>query len=193
MMTDFDREPAVPKEHSHDHELDTVAALEALLFVAGRPLSVNELASALELEEPLVEAAVARLARRLDHTRGLELRRVAGGYQLVTRPEYATIVSRLNPPRRVRLTPAALEVLAVIAYRQPVTRAEIEAIRGVNSESSLETLIEYGLVQDVGRKDAPGRPILYGTTEKFLQVYGLNDLSDLPPLEEMMAKDGDES
>lgn len=179
-MTDGRQPPA--------NDSDAVAALEALLFVAGRPLTVDELAHALGLEAPLVEAAASCLAQRLDSTRGIELRRVAGGLQLVTRSEHAWAVERLNPPRRARLSTAALEVLAVIAYRQPITRAEIEAIRGVNSESPLETLTEYGLITEVGRKEAPGRPILYGTTPEFLEAFGLNDLTDLPPLDALVAR-----
>ena len=168
-------------------ESNVVAALEALLFAAGRPLSADELARLLDLEQPLIEAAAQRLAAELERTRGLELRRVAGGWQLVTRAELAAIVARLNPPRRARLSPAALEVLAIIAYRQPVTRAEIEHVRGVNCESPLVTLLEHGLVAEVGRKDAPGRPILYGTTDRFLEAFGLNDISELPPLEALAA------
>lgn len=169
---------------------DVVGALEAVLFVATAPLSVRRLAEVLELEVPLVEAALAQLQVRLDETRGLELRRVAGGYQLVTRAAHAAAVARLGPVRRVSLSSAALEVLAVIAYRQPVTRAEIEAVRGVNSESTIRTLLDYGLIEEAGRKDAPGRPILYATTQRFLETFGLNDVSELPPLE-AIGGDGD--
>jgi len=161
---------------------DLVAALEAVLFVAAVPLSEERLAEILEVQPPLLEAALVQLQDRLDATRALELRKVAGGWQLVTRPEHAGVVARLAAVRRVNLSGPALEVLAVVAYRQPVTRVEIEAIRGVNSERSIRTLLEYGLIVEVGRKEAPGRPILYGTSERFLETFGLDDLSDLPPL-----------
>lgn len=171
---------------------DVVAALEAVLFVAAVPLSDDRLAEVLEVQPPLLEAALEQLRRRLEATRGLELRRVAGGWQLVTRPEHADVVARLGPVRKVHLSGPALEVLAVIAYRQPVTRVEIEAIRGVNSERSIRTLLEYGLIAEVGRKEAPGRPILYGTTQRFLETFGLDDVSDLPPLEPVPSGEGDD-
>ncbi|HEX6989003.1 MAG TPA: SMC-Scp complex subunit ScpB, partial [Bacillota bacterium] len=164
------------------HGGDITAALEAVLFVAAVPLPEERLSEILGVQPPLLAAALEQLQRRLDTTRALELRRVAGGWRLVTRPEHAGVVARLGPIRRVTLSGPALEVLAVIAYRQPVTRAEIEAIRGVNSERSVRTLQEYGLIAEVGRKEAPGRPILYGTTDRFLELFGLGDLSDLPPL-----------
>jgi len=151
--------------------------------VAAVPLPEQRLLEILQVEPPLLEAALEQLARRLEAGRALELRRVAGGWQMVTRPEHAAVVSRLGPVRRVQLSGPALEVLAIVAYRQPVTRVEIEAVRGVNCERTLRTLLEYGLIAEVGRKEAPGRPILYGTTDRFLETFGLDDLSDLPPLE----------
>lgn len=167
---------------------NVVGGLEALLFVSSRPLTVSELASLLELEAPLVEAALEQLQEQLDRSRGLTLRRIAGGVQLVTRPEYADTVARLFAPRQVNLSNAGLEVLAIVAYQQPVTRAEIDEIRGVKSERAVRTLVEYGLIEPAGRKDAPGRPALYRTTERFLRVFGLNDLTDLPPLESFRSR-----
>lgn len=165
--------------------MDLVAALEAILFAAPEPLAPDQLAQVLGVEAPLVQAALRRLAEHYDGGgHGIELQRVGGGYRLVTRPRFAPYVARLNRPRRVVLSHAALETLAIVAYRQPVTRAEIEALRGVGSESPLATLLEHGLVQEVGRKEAPGRPILYGTTRRFLEYLGLNDLAELPPLPE---------
>lgn len=172
------------------HTADVVAALEALLFSSGDPVPLRRLAGVLGLEVPLVEAALERLAERLDKTRGLELRRVAGAYQLVTRAEHAAVIARLGPVRKIHITGPALEVLAVVAYQQPVTRAEIENVRGVNSESSIRTLLEAGLIAEAGRKEAPGRPILYATTEQFLVMFGLDDLSDLPPLESFASMSG---
>lgn len=163
--------------------LDLVAALEAVLFAAPEPLPERELARVLGVEPPLVAAALRRLAERYDAGgHGIQLHRTAGGYRLCTRPELAAVVARLQRPRRVTLSPAALETLAIVAYRQPVTRAEIEALRGVGSESPLATLVEHGLVEEVGRREAPGRPILYGTTRRFLEYLGIDDLSQLPPL-----------
>ena len=160
-------------------------ALEALLFVSGEPLPAERMARVLGVPEAVVRDALQRLAAACRAPgRGLELVEVAGGWQLVTRPEYARAVEELLRPRRQALSRAALETLAIIAYRQPVTRAEIEAIRGVQSEAGLRTLLERGLIREVGRKEAPGRPILYGTTPLFLQQFGLRDLSELPPPEQ---------
>jgi segregation and condensation protein B len=117
--------------------------------------------------------------------RGLQLVEVAGGFQLVTRPDYAPWIKRLDRARSVpKLSRSALESLAIIAYKQPIVRTDIEQIRGVETSSVLRTLLERKLVRMVGRKDSPGRPILYGTTKTFLQHFGLRDLSELPPLRE---------
>lgn len=157
-------------------------AVEALLFVAGEPLPVGRLARILGVGEGVVREALQELVEACRAPgRGIELVEVAGGWQLVTRPEYSRAVEELLQPRRQALSRAALETLAIIAYRQPVTRAEIEAIRGVQSDAGLRALLERGLVREVGRKEAPGRPILYGTTPLFLQQFGLRDLSELPP------------
>ena len=156
-------------------------ALECLLFVAGRPVALSQLAEALEVEgEAVVELAGLLAEEYAQH--GLQVQRVAGGYQLCTRPEYALVVSRLHQPRRVRLSKAALETLAIIAYRQPVTRPEIEAIRGVQVEGVVETLLQCQLVQELGRKPTPGRPMTYGTTEQFLREFGLYSVEELPRL-----------
>lgn len=165
--------------------LDLMAAVEALLFAAPEPLPAERIADALEVERPLVEAALERLAQHYAAgPHGIELHRVGGGYRLVTQPRYAPVIERLERPRRAVLSHAALETLAIVAYRQPITRAEIEALRGVSSESPLATLLEHGLICELGRKEAPGRPILYGTTRRFLEYVGINDLSELPPLED---------
>ncbi|GAB6875974.1 SMC-Scp complex subunit ScpB [Thermaerobacter litoralis] len=157
-------------------------AVEALLFVAGEPLTPKRMAAILGVGEAVVRQALEELAEACRAPgRGIELVEVAGGWQLVTRPEYSRAVEELLQPRRQALSRAALETLAIIAYRQPVTRAEIEAIRGVQSDAGLRALLERGLVREVGRKEGPGRPILYGTTPLFLQQFGLRDLSELPP------------
>ncbi|MDI3281392.1 MAG: SMC-Scp complex subunit ScpB [Bacillota bacterium] len=162
------------------------AILEALIFAAVEPLPVEKAARILGLDE----ATVRRLAEQIKADcqapdRGLTLEEVAGGLQLVTKPQYAPYLAQLGrADRPTALTPAALETLAIIAYRQPVSKAEIEEIRGVRVEGVLHNLEERGFIVEVGRKDAPGRPILYGTTELFLKAFGLRSLADLPPLEE---------
>ncbi len=130
-----------------------------------------------------VEQAIHEL--RLDYAeRGLQIIRIAGGYQMCTRPEYADFISALLKPERIRLSRAALETAAIVAYRQPVTQPEIESIRGVNSDAVLKTLLERNLIKQVGRRETVGRPILYATTDEFLNHFGLNDLSELPELAE---------
>lgn len=158
--------------------------VEALLFVASTPLTVDQLAQALETTPSQVEGALAVLAKSL-HGRGIILQQAHGHVQLATAPDLAGDVERfLGLDLTARLSPAALETLAIIAYRQPVTRAQVEAVRGVNSDSVLRTLLSKGLIEEVGRLETVGRPILYGTTLAFLQYFGLKDLSELPPLEQ---------
>jgi len=159
------------------------AILECMLFASPQPLAVKQVSEALHLEELDVEAAMHEL--RLDYAEsGLQILRIAGGYQLCTRPEYAEYVSALLKPERTRLSRAALETAAIIAYRQPITQPEIDAIRGVDSVGVVKTLVDRQLVKQVGRKETVGRPILYATSEEFLNHFGLNDLSELPELGE---------
>jgi segregation and condensation protein B len=157
-------------------------AIECLLFMSDQPLSARELGDLLEETPGAITAAIPALAERYSDS-GLQLIEVGGGYRLCTRPEYGRYVERLREPRHFRLSQAALETLAIVAYRQPVTRPEIEAIRGVSADSAVSTLIERGLVRECGQKQAPGRPMMYGTTELFLLQFGLNRLADLPPIE----------
>jgi segregation and condensation protein B len=161
--------------------------IEAALFAAARPLTIEEL----HLLDP--EASVAEVRAALEHLRehydldghGVELVELAGGFQLLTRPALASALERAQVAQRSpRLTPAMLETLAVIAYRQPVGRAEIEEIRGVNASGVLRTLQERGLIEVVGRSEGMGRPLLYGTTPLFLELLGLADLAQLPRQEE---------
>ncbi|MCL6629583.1 MAG: SMC-Scp complex subunit ScpB [Armatimonadetes bacterium] len=160
---------------------DLKKALECMLFVTPQPLSVQHVAKCLNIDELEIERAIHEL--RLDMAdRGLQIVRVAGGYQMCTRPEYADYISALLKPVRTRLSRAALETVAIIAYRQPITQPEIDAVRGVNSDGVIKTLLERNLIRQVGRRDTVGRPILYGTTEEFLNYFGLNDLSELPEL-----------
>lgn len=180
--TDVDR--AIP-----DHirvlpaeELDT--ALEAVCFALNRSLTLAEAASILSRTPEDLAVAAETLAIRL-RGRGLMLQRHQDEVQLVTRPEVAWAVHRaLNPERPGRLSRPALETLAIVAYRQPLTRAGVEAIRGVNCEAVLESLERRGLVAEVGRQDSPGHPRLFGTTLRFLEVVGLERVEDLPPLPE---------
>lgn len=167
------------------HAPSLAALVESLLFVADEPVSVARLAAALEVKPSEVEAALGELEEAYE-MRGLRLQRAGLRVQLITLPEAATYVERfLGLEARSRLSRAALETLAIIAYRQPITRPQIEAIRGVNSDSVLRTLVGWGLIEEVGRAPTVGRPILYGTTFEFLQQFGLRGLEELPPLEEV--------
>lgn len=155
----------------------------ALLFVADSPTTIGTLASALNYTEGQVEQALELLEKRLKKQGPLQLVKLAGGYQISTRQEYAEIVSAFLKPQRQRLSRSLMEVLAIIAYRQPLTMAEIDAIRGVQSDYSVRSLMERRLVEEVGRRPTPGRPLLYGTSAQFLHQFNMNDLSQLPPLE----------
>ena len=157
--------------------------LECMLFVSTEPMSANQLAEALQVEEMAVEGAMTVLEARLDGGSGLQLMRVAGGYQLCTRPEFADYCAIILQPARKRLSKAALETLAIVAYRQPCTQPEVEAVRGVSVDGVIKTLIDRGLIKEAGRKHSPGRPILYATTPEFLGYFGLNDISELPDID----------
>lgn len=160
------------------------AALECLLFVAGEPVPLAALARALALDEIATEAALRSLQIGLtERGSGLQLLRIAGGWQLATRPEHAEAVGRLLTRGSSKLSRAAMETLAIIAYRQPITAPEIEAVRGVSVGGVLKTLLERRLIAEAGRKAAVGRPTLYVTTPDFLHYFGLSDLSQLPSLE----------
>lgn len=154
--------------------------VEGLIFAAERPLSAKEIAEIVDLDKPTVEALVEDIRR--DYAQGaLTIRLVAGGYQIVTKPELAPWVDKLGRPViHAPLSTAATETLAIIAYEQPITRAEVEQIRGVRSDSAINTLLERELICEVGRKEGPGRPILYGVTDKFLEHFGLRSVDELP-------------
>lgn len=163
--------------------LSLAAQLEALLFVASEPLTIERLAEGVGRPLPEVEAALAELETQLA-SGGLRLQRLGRRVQLVTAPQAAPLVERfLALEVTLRLSQPALETLAIIAYAQPITRPQLEAIRGVNSDSVLRTLVAAGLVEEVGRAESVGRPLLYGTTFQFLQQFGLQSLAELPPLE----------
>ncbi len=156
-------------------------AIEALLFVANEPLSVKIIAEILERSPYDVEVLLKEIKADCEkEERGFCLLEVAGGYSFVTRPEYAPYIEKLVKPRLSTLTQAALETLAIVAYKQPITRSEIDEIRGVKSDRALNTLVERTLIQEIGRKEGPGRPIVYGTTKDFLKHFGLKNLEELP-------------
>lgn len=178
----------VPSPASQDSPtLDLLAVLEALLFVAPGAVTPAQLAAALELTLPEVERGLDELESYYQQAipaRGLRLQRYRGRVQLTTLPAAAPAVERfLGLEASSRLSRAALETLAIILYRQPVTRPQIDAVRGVNSDGVLKSLLLKGLVQEVGRAEAPGRPILYSATPECLQYFGLSSLSELPPLD----------
>jgi segregation and condensation protein B len=167
--------------------LSLEAAVEALLFVADSPVSAGRLAEALQVTPGQVERALDDLEATYAG-RGLRLQRAGGRVQLVTAPQVAPAIECfLGLEARAYLSQAALETLAIVAYRQPITRPEIETIRGVGSDSVLRTLLRYGLIDEVGRAPTVGHPILYGTTFEFLQHFGLRGLEEMPPLEEALA------
>jgi segregation and condensation protein B len=170
-----------------------VAALEAILFVADRPLATGELAELAEVTPRAAEEALTALGDALSG-RGLRLQRLDGAWQLTTAPEVSDRVRRYAERAEGRLSPAALEALAVVAYQQPVTRGDVERIRGVDSESVIRSLLHRRLIAEVGRRDSPGRPIVYRTTFTFLERFGLEGLEHLPPLPEeaaVLVVDGD--
>ncbi len=162
----------------------TIAALEAVLFASGDPISIERLSQTFEIKPEEIEKYIAELEKRYESIgSGFYVVRLENTYQLVTREEFAPYIKNaFDIKRRTPLSPAALEVLAVIAYNQPVTRAFIEQVRGVDCSGVVSTLVEKGLIEERGRLELPGRPLLYGTTKTFLRSFSLNDLSDLPPL-----------
>lgn len=158
---------------------EKLRALEAIIFAAEAPCDEQRIASVLDVPPEDVEGLVEDLRRDMEGS-ALQIVRLAGGYHMATRPRYAGYVQRLREPEPERLSPQALETVAIIAYLQPITRPEIDEIRGVNSTASINSLIDKGLVEITGRKDAPGRPFLLATTPHFLSTFGLNDLDELP-------------
>lgn len=168
-----------------DHQ-GQLAALEALLFSSTDPVSALDLSAILELDPGEVESLLAELKAQLaDSNRGIQLRELAGGWRLFTHPAYHYYIERyVRSWDTHKLSQAALEVLSVIAYHQPVTREGIKAVRGVNSDSVVSSLIEKGLVKEVGREKTLGQAILYGTSQAFLEKFGLRSLKELTPLEE---------
>lgn len=162
-------------------------AIEALLFASGQPLPADKLAELLNLHIEQVHTLISALtAAMTEEERGLTIVEVAGGYQLCTKPQLAGVVGKLAEVQDSRLSAAALETLAIIAFKQPVTRQEIESIRGVKADRVITTLLDRLLIREVGRKETIGRPILYGTTNEFLQCFGLKSLDELPAIASLL-------
>ncbi len=161
--------------------------VEALLLVSEVPLAVDKIKSILEIKDrEAIQNILVGLAEEYEaQDRGFFLNEVAGGYQLRTRPEYRHWVGRLRQMRPARLSRAAMETLAIVAYKQPVLRSDVEHLRGVDCGGVMRNLLERGLVRALGRKDLPGRPIVYGTTKRFLEFFDLKDLKELPTLKDL--------
>ena len=164
-------------------EIADTGLVEAVLFAAGNPMTVKEIAHIIELDVLGTQNIITRLQQELDERKsGLTLRQVAGGYQLATRPEAFATIERLSQVVDRKISAPTMETLSIIAFKQPITKAEIEHIRGVRIERALQKLLELELIAEVGRKPVLGRPILYGTTDTFLRCFGINTLADLPAL-----------
>jgi segregation and condensation protein B len=179
---------AAAEEEAEDATLIDPRLLEALLFSTHHPLTPQRLAELLEVKsQKSLKAAIQDLNKQYEETgRTFRVEQVAGGYQLLSLPEYGDILKRLHQKEAdARLSKAALETLAIIAYKQPILRADVEAIRGVACGETIRSLMEKHLVNIAGRAEEPGRPILYGTTKRFLQLFGLNNLKDLPQSEQL--------
>jgi len=168
-------------------DLNVKPVLEGILFVLDSPVRLETLVEMLpESNREEILEGIERIKKECDDpSRGVELVEIAGGYQFRTKPRWAEWINRIKKGKAVKLSRSALETLAIIAYRQPVIRPAIEQIRGVDSGWILRTLLEKGLIKMMGRKDLPGRPMIYGTTKAFLELFGLGSLNDLPSLKEI--------
>ncbi len=162
---------------------DLTAAFEAVLFSSGESVSIDRFALAFEIEFDEVVETMEKLAEQLEN-RGIKLIRIENAYQLCSKSEYGTYIRKVADMRRKSpLSSAGMEVLAVVAYNQPVTKAFIEQVRGVDCSSTVTNLLEKGLIEEKGRLELPGRPLLYGTTKNFLRCFGISDIKELPPIE----------
>jgi segregation and condensation protein B len=181
--------PLAPSDTPAPEAVALPALIESLLFVSPSPVPVSRLAQTIGVTTEDIESALAELAAAMhDGQRGLRLQRKADRVTLTTAPQHAMVIEKLlGLDSTARLSPAAMETLAVIAYRQPLTRPQIESVRGVNCDGVLRTLLARELVEPVGRLEQPGRPFIYGTTFQFLQYFGLDSLAELPPLPEAAA------
>jgi segregation and condensation protein B len=171
---------------SHDNleSISLDAVIEALLFVTPGPVTVQQLAIGSDHTQNEVEESLRHLKERFEKKSGLSLQEHKGKYQITTKPQLGAIIEKfLGLQATSRLSRAGMEALAIIAYKQPVTRPQLDDIRGVNSDGVLKSLLSKGLIEEIGRADGPGRPIIYGTTTEFLQYFGINSINDMPPLE----------
>lgn len=162
-----------------------IAGFEAVLYAGGEPISIDRLSQVFEIPPETVVKTMEKLDQKIkaDKERGLELLRLENTYQLATKAEFAEYIKKaFDIKRRTPLSPAALEVLAVVAYNQPVTKSFIEQVRGVDCSGVVATLVEKGLIEERGRLELPGKPLLYGTTKNFLRCFNISDLTELPPL-----------
>ncbi|HHV39224.1 MAG TPA: SMC-Scp complex subunit ScpB [Tepidimicrobium sp.] len=168
--------------------------IESLLFIWGEPLGLKDIANVLKIEQGKVKGILDDMIKEFNHTnRGLKIIRIEDSYQLCTRPEHDKWIRELSNHNKTKnLSNAALETLSIIAYKQPITRNEMEAIRGVRCDRAIQTLLDRGLIEVRGRLDSLGRPIIYGTTKEFLRYFGLKDLDDLPPIEDFKIEEREE-
>ncbi len=172
-------------------EESAAAATEAILFAMGNAVEIVALCKALDLPEKDVLKALKTLEKRYESSRsGLQLVRLDKSVQLTTKPDYYDqLITIASVPKKMTLSDSVLETLSIVAYKQPITRLEIETIRGVNSDFAINKLLSYDLIQELGRKDAPGRPLLFGTTEQFLRSFGVGSLEELPSLSAMQVEE----
>ncbi len=162
------------------------ALLESILFISGTPLNLKDLQKITEFSTGEISFLLNELmAEYRDRKGGILLVEVAGGYQMVSNPEYSHWVKKLKATTPQKLSIAALETLSIVAYRQPITKAELEQLRGVNSDGVIKSLLERRFIRIVGKKEVPGRPLIYGTSREFLQHFGLKDLSELPTMRDL--------
>lgn len=173
------------KDHSKVKKI-----IEVLLFIAGEPLSLNKISQILEIKQSVAMNLVLELKKEYwEAQKGIDIIEISNGYQMCTRHEYSPWINRLKKQRKEnKLSPSALESIAIIAYKQPITRIEIDNIRGVSSIGVIQTLLEKKLIKIIGRKDIVGKPLLYGTTSEFLKTFGLPNLSALPQIDELIQK-----
>lgn len=162
------------------------AVIECLLFVSGDPVSLKDLSNVLDVDQNTLKKIINQLIDDYeDSTRGIKLIEINGSYQLCSKPELYDFVERLLKPKaKAGLSQASLETLSIIAYKQPITKSAIDEVRGVKSDACITRLLEKDMIKEVGRMEGPGRPILYGTTDTFLRLFGLRSINELPPLKE---------
>jgi len=162
------------------------AVIECLLFVSGDPVSLKDLSSVLDVDQNTLKKIINQLIDDYeDNSRGIKLIEINGSYQLCSKPELYDFVEKLLKPKaKAGLSQASLETLSIIAYKQPITKSAIDEVRGVKSDACITRLLEKDMIKEVGRMEGPGRPILYGTTDTFLRLFGLRSINELPPLKE---------